>query len=517
MTSVKNAGFGALSLVLVIETGCGTTGGSDADESTAPSTGGPASESESGGSTPSSTAGTEGESGSSDPDSGNGPDSNTSDPDTGETTDTGDPPVGECGAIATFEDGATPSAELHVAVDGNDGGGCGAEASPCASIEGALAGASPGTAIRIHAGTYPGGAYVSGVAGTADAPIWIGGAPGEARPVFEGGGTAMQLSGVRYLVLHDLEVRNMSDNGINVDDGGAVDDPEATRGLVIRGVFIHDIGTGNNDCLKLSGVNEFAVVGNEFSACGGEAAGSAIDHVGCHQGAVAFNHFHDLQASGNSVQTKGGSEDIEIHGNRFENAGERAVNMGGSTGFEFFRPPLDPNATNAEARDIRVTSNVFVGSFSPVALVGCTGCLVANNTMIDPEHWVFRVLQETESTGEYTFAPSGENTISNNVVVYSRALVGVVVNVGGGTAPETFTFSNNLWYAEDAPEQSDPALPAPESGGLVGVDPLLADDFSIGADSPAAGAGVTIAGARGDHLGRCWADPPSIGAFEIEG
>lgn len=521
MTSTYRPPLGAFSLVLAIGSGCSNTDGSPADESSdtgsASEAGSATTPSESSATAP--TTDSVDDTGSetvSDSDSVSESDSETNDDSTdSDPTDTGDPPVGECGAVATFEDGIAPSAEIHVAVNGSDGGGCGSEASPCASVEGALASAAPGTAIRIHAGTYPGGAYISGVAGTQDAPIWIGGAPGEDRPVFEGGGTAFQLSAVRWLVVHDLEIRNMTDNGLNIDDGGAVDDPEATRGLVLRGLYIHDIGTGNNDCLKLSGVNEFVITGSELTVCGGGGAGSGIDHVGCHQGVVAFNYFHDMPESGNAVQTKGGSEDIEIHGNRFERAGLRAVNMGGSTGFEFFRPSLDPSGVNAEARDIRTTGNVFVGGDSQVALVGCTGCLVANNTMIDAEHWVLRILQETESTAEYMFAPSGDNTVVNNVVVFSRDVVGVVVNVGGGTAPETFTFANNLWFAQDAPDQSDPQLPAPETAGIVGVDPGLADDLSIGPDSAAAGAGMQIAGVRGDHLGQCWSQPPSIGAFEI--
>ena len=138
-----------------------------------------------------------------------------------------------------------------------------------------------------------------------------------------------------------------------------------------------------------------------------------------------------------------------------------------------------------------MVANVFVGSMSPIALVGCTGCLVAHNTIVDPEHWVLRILQETESTAEYEFAPSGDNTIVDNLVVYSRALVGTVVNIGPSTAPETFVFANNLWFAADAPEQSDPQLPVAEQGGIVGIDPALADDRSIGPESPAAGAGRT--------------------------
>jgi len=435
-------------------------------------------------------------------------------------SDSGGIDPGECGAIATFEDGASPSVELHVAPDGSDGGGCGSIDSPCATIEGAAAQAGPGTAIRVHAGTYAGGLHIGGLAGTADAPIWIGGAPGEDRPVFEGGDVAMQLSLVRYLVLHDLEVRNMVQNGINIDDGGATADPDATRYLVLRGLYIHDIGTGgNNDCLKLSGVNDYAVLDSEFSVCGGGSAGSGIDQVGCHQGIVARSHFHDMQASGNAVQTKGGSEDVEVWGNVFDHAGERALNMGGSTGFEYFRPPLDPGSVNAEARNIRAVANVFIGSMSPVALVGCVDCLVAHNTIVDPEHWVLRVLQETTSTGEYQFAPSGDNRVVNNIVVFSRTLVGTVVNVGPDTAPETFEFANNLWFATDQPDASDPQLPAPEQDGVVGVDPGLADpaagDVAIGPDSPAAGAGLPVEGTRGDHHGACWGDPPSIGALEV--
>lgn len=445
---------------------------------------------------------------------GDGPQSSSGADDSGDgTDDSGGMPSG-CGVAPTFDAGRTPSAEIHVAPGGADTPGCGASDDPCATLDAAAATAAPGTAIRIHAGSYAGDAYIAGLAGTAEAPIWIGGAPGEERPVFEGGGVSMQLSGVRWVVVHDLEIRNMSDNGLNIDDAGATADPEAARGVVVRGVSIHDIGTGgNNDCLKLSGVNDFAVLDSEFQRCGG-TGGSAIDHVGCHHGVIAGSHFHDLQSSANSVQTKGGSEDVEIYANVFEHAGERAVNMGGSTGFEYFRPPLDPNAENAEARDIRVIANVFVGSMSPVALVGCTGCLVANNTMIDPEHWVLRVLQETESTDGYGFAPSGNNRVIGNLVVFSRALVGTVVNVGPGTAPETFEFGHNLWYAADAPQQSDPALPVAEQGGVVGVDPGLAADHSIASDSPAAGAGLELAELRGDHRGNCWGTPPSIGAFE---
>lgn len=454
-----------------------------------------------------------------------GPASTTADPtaspdSTAGPDDTGDEPPGACGDTPTFEDGRSPSVEIHVATTGADGAGCGTAAAPCATLAAAAAQATPGTAIRIHEGTYAGDAFLSDLVGQADAPIWIGGAPGEARPRFEGGGQAFQLSRARYVVIHDLEVAGATGNGINVDDGGDVNDPEATRHLVFRDLDIRDIGEGgNNDCLKLSGVNEFWVLDSHFSGCGGGMAGSGIDMVGCHQGLIARNDFVDMLQSGNAVQAKGGCDDVEIRANRFVDAGSRTINLGGSTGFEFFRPPLGAGE-NFEARDIRVVANLIRGSDAPLAFVGCVQCSAIHNTIVDPTNWVLRILQETVSTAEHTFAPARDGRFVDNIVYFTRAELSTAVNVGPDTAPETFELASNLWYAHDAPEQSDPSgeLPVPEAGGIYGQDPQFvdpgADDYDVPLGSPAAGAGLPDpASAGGDLRGECYPRPPTLGAW----
>lgn len=419
---------------------------------------------------------------------------------------------GACGAIETFADGIVPLREIFV--DGAASGpGDGSSGAPYDTIEAALADVEPGTAVRIRPGTYAGGAFASGIAGTAAAPIWIGGVPGGARPLISGGSAAFQLSGASYVIVHDLEITAQTSNGLNIDDG---ENYGSAHHLLFQNLSIHDIGSGGNeDCLKLSGIDDFFVLDNEFRGCSG---GSAVDHVGCHRGIVARNLFTDL--GGNGVQSKGGSQDIEITQNRFVNAGERAVNMGGSTGFEFFRPGLSPSGVNVEARDIRVTANVFWGGVSPIAFVGCVDCVAAANTIVNPEHWVVRILQETVSTAEYAFLPASEGRFFNNVVYFSRADLSTTVNVGPDTAADTFEFANNLWYAVDAPEDSEPTdLPVPETGGIYGEDPAFADtaggDFAIGAESAAAGAGIDDALIVGDVDGRCYGTPPSIGAHEV--
>jgi hypothetical protein len=409
----------------------------------------------------------------------------------------GSPPNGECRDVPTFADGLTPERVIDI--------------EPGDDLEAALATATPGTAVRLGPGSYDGGAFISGLTGTEGAPVWVGGEPGREKPVIRGGANALQLSNASYVILHDLEITGQTSNGLNVDDGGDATDP--AHHLIFRDLLIRDIGSGGNqDCLKLSGVDDYVVLDSEFIGCSG---GSAIDQVGCHDGLVVRNVFSEL--GGNGVQTKGGSARIRITRNRFMNAGERAVNLGGSTGFEFFRPALSSSEPNAEARDIQVVANFFWGGISPIAFVGCVDCLVANNTLLNPEHWVARILQETTTEGEYEFAPASNGRFLNNIVIYERANLSTHVNVGPDTEPASFEFANNLWYASDAPDQSEPDLPVPEVDGIYGENPNLIrapSEIGILPASPAAGAARALAEVTADLEGFCYDDPPSIGARE---
>ncbi|MDC0719870.1 right-handed parallel beta-helix repeat-containing protein [Nannocystis bainbridge] len=431
--------------------------------------------------------------------------------------ETDGPVLPGCGDESHFATFKQPTTLIHVATDGADGPDCGGEATPCQTLAAAAAKATPGTGIRLLGETFGPDIFLTDLAGTEDAPIWIGGEPNGTRPLISGGGEGLHLSRVRHLVLHDLEITGATSNGINVDDGGDVDDPEATRFVAFERLYIHDIGQGGNqDCLKLSGVHDFWVLGSQFERCG--AGGSGIDHVGCHRGLLVGNWFHDN--GGNAIQTKGGSEDIEIRGNTMVDCGQRAVNMGGSTGFEFFRPPLTPDGVNAEARNIRVVSNVIEGGEVPLAFVGCVDCLAAHNTIIRPQQWLLRILQETVTDQQFTFAPASGGRFFNNLVLFDRAEISTHVNIGGDTAPETFSFASNLWFAADAPDQSSPAgdLPVVETDPLTGVDPLLVnltDDYRLTPASPALGTGTPLPEVVADRDGLCWRDPPSRGAYEL--
>lgn len=329
----------------------------------------------------------------------------------------------------------------------------------------ALASARPGLTIRIAPGDYQPGVFVSRLRGTAEQPIVIEAADPQQPPVFRGGSTGWQLSDCQYLTLRGLAVTGQSANGINIDDGGSYDTP--SHHVVLEQLHVSRIGpSGNRDGIKLSGVDDFVIRDCTIDGW----AGQAIDMVGCHRGLIEDCRFVGREgfSQGTGPQTKGGSSQVLIRRCRFENPGQRAVNLGGSTGRDYFRP----REAKYEARDITVEGCVFVGGMAPVAFVGVDGAAVRYNTIIHPDKWVLRILQETTDEG---FIRCRNGRFEHNLILYRRAEVGTVVNIGPHTQPETFRFADNLWYCEDRPQASRPDLPAPESGGVYGLVPTFGD------------------------------------------
>lgn len=410
-----------------------------------------------------------------------------------------------CRVTPAFDEGVTYERTLYVAPGGSGDGTMG---NPFGTIRAAAMAATPGTRILVAAGSY-GQAMLPSLRGEPGRPIAI---VGEGEVVIDGGaGIGLGLSDGQYVVLQGLTLR-AGVHGMNLDDGGSYDTP--AHHLVLRDITIPSAGSGgNNDCIKMSGVDDFWIIDSDIAGCN---RGELVDMVGCHRGVIAGNYFHE--PVGNGVQAKGGSSDILITGNRFERIPGRSVNAGGSTGLEYFRPLDAPH----EAARIHVLANVFVRggaeSGAAVAFVGCDACVFAHNTVIEPQSWVARVLQESTDA---RFVPSRDGVFSNNVIVLDTSDLRTFFNVGANTAPETFRLERNLWYAVDQGAGWTPSyasLPA-EIDPIVQMDPALVDraggNYRLGAESPARGAGRPIAPSLPPDMDRrCFADPPSLGAYE---
>jgi hypothetical protein len=331
-------------------------------------------------------------------------------------------------------------------------------------LRSAVSRAEPGTTILIAPGNYSGGMYFRDVSGSAEARVTIKGANPDDPPVFQGGRQAMQLSDCDYVTLADFIVDGCSSNGLNCDDGGSI--PTPMHHLIVENVTIKHIGPhGNHDGLKMSGVDQFIVRNCRFIGWGG----SGIDMVGCHKGVVEDCYFHGKEGFQNSeaIQMKGGCADNLVQCCFFDRAGDRGLNLGGSTGLPFFRPGVG----DYEATRLLVAGNRFYGCQAPVAWPTASHNRVVNNTLVLPDKWIGRILQETRDP---RFRPSHDGVFEKNVVVFDRR-VGrpEFINIGPGTAPETWKFIGNAWCDTDGNRK--PRLPGTEAGSIYQVDPKLVD------------------------------------------
>lgn len=422
----------------------------------------------------------------------------------GDTMAPRDMSAGNCALPPPFDKGATYSKEIHVDPSAGSGGN-GSKGSPYQSIATGLQQATAGTKVILHSGKHSPDTYVGSLKGTMNAPIKVVGRSGA---TIEGGSTGLQISEAEYVVLEDLTIDGPSQNGLNMDDGGSYNTP--AEFIVLRNVTVRNVGTGGNeDCIKLSGVDKFWVTGSDVSKCSGQG----IDMVGCHAGQITSNHLHDKPGTG--IQAKGGSANILINGNKFTGVTGRAINAGGSTGLQYFRPKNAPH----EAKNIEAFGNIFVDvgaeSGAPIAYVGCDACSFYNNTIIRPKTWIARILQET--TGS-RFIQSRNGLFANNIVYFRTSDIRTWVNVGPNTKPNSFRFTNNLWYATDDSSFSGPNFRNVPQGQnqIIQKDPSFADpgngDYHLSSGSPAVGVGKAM-GMVPDYEEKCYGSPPAVGAF----
>lgn len=313
-----------------------------------------------------------------------------------------------------------------------------------------------GITIRIAPGEYSGGHHVSGFKN-----LTIEALDPKNPPHFKGSASGWHFSRCDGLTLRNLRISGQTVNGLNLDDGGQRERP--VKGITLEHLEISEIGpNGNHDGIKCSGLEQLIIRDCTISGWGGQG----IDLVGCHHSIISGCKFIGKAGftATAGIQLKGGTSEVTVEKCHFLNAGERPLNIGGSTGLDYFRPP----GAKHEAAGIFIRGNVIEGSPCAAAFVGVDGAEFAGNTILFPGKWIFRILQET--TGP-EFVPCRNVVVKDNHIVFRREQVRTEVNIGGNTASETFRFDKNHWFAEDGPDASKPNLPVEETGGVYGVDP----------------------------------------------
>jgi hypothetical protein len=372
------------------------------------------------------------------------------------------------------------------------------------SIQNASQIANAGDTIFVQPGVYQGGMTINMLRGNFDKMIHIV-ADKSGEVIIRGGGNSIQFVKLRYLCLDGLIIENQTANGMNIDNGG--DNTTLSGNILIKNCTFRNINaTGNNDLLKLSGLDSIEVTNCKFT--NGAKGGSGVDMVGCHFAKFNSNEFKNMGS--NAVQAKGGSQYIDISSNFFENCGERTLNIGGSTGLSFFRP-ID---VKFEASDIFIYSNIIIGSVAPICYVGSKKVDVINNTIVNPEKWVIRILQETVDTSR--FVPCSEGRFMNNIVYQGN--LSTETNIGPNTSPNTFLFNNNFWYNSANSNWSGPKLPSNDPNQRINFDPLFEslsnNNFKLQSTSKAKEYIDYTLNPIFDFFGNKYLNPRSSGAIE---
>lgn len=365
-----------------------------------------------------------------------------------------------------------------------------------------------GDTIFIHAGEYRGTFFIENLHGTLQNTIVITGEmqAGANGTSFTGGSESLHLSDCSYITLENFNVTAQTGNGLNIDDAGTIESP--AHNITVRNIHFFEMGaTGNNDFLKLSGLDSFLIENCTFHL--GSEGGSGIDMVGCHYGIIRKNEFSEMGS--NSIQAKGGTQFVRIEQNFFYKGGQRTLNLGGSTGLDFFRP-ID---ATFEAADIVVHANVIVGGTAAIGYVGCTRVDVSNNTIIYPEKWVARILQETVNPER--FVECSNNIFRNNIVLFTN-VVSTKFNIGPNTQPQTFLLASNVWHnSQDSLNSRWSDAQLTQLGSVFDLNPNFSDDTLekwMPQNQRIMSAGNVVATLRQDFYGRTFAEQPAIGAVE---
>ncbi len=370
---------------------------------------------------------------------------------------------------------------------------------PYATLGAAAAVAIPGDTIQVHGGTYSGGELISNLQGTTSAWITIRAAAGD-TVLYSGNTQAFQLSDPAYIRIQGLQFEKQTANGVNIDDAGTFDTP--AHDIIIENcIWLSMGGTGNNDELKLSGVDNFTVQNCQFN---NGKDGAFVDMVGCHNGVLQDNICQNAGAKGPVFQTKAGSKNITIQRNRCINGGDRTMHIGGNTGTQYFRP----QGADYEATNIYVYSNTFQGGNAPIVFSSSVYCEAVNNTINQPVNYALRILQDDKRV-----QTCANNTFRNNIVIFTNT--GDAINIGPGTNAGSFVFSNDLWFNPNNLSWAGPNTPYTEPGQILNKDPMFSDSlYHLQSTSPAIGMGYAVSQPTTDYFALPFKSPRVIGAVE---
>ena len=218
----------------------------------------------------------------------------------------------------------TSLSSIYISTTGNDESGDGSLSNPYQTLKFTLREkATPGTIIRVKAGTYVEEVINVETYATKENPIVIYSEDGVGAAIIDGNNATENLIVLtgQHIVVDGFEIKNCSGYGIGIFPSYDADEPEKDSYCVVRNNIIHHTG---RDAVKSAHINFLLVENNDISQVQHLIQyDDCIDGVAVYHSICRFNYLHD-NGPGTGGYFKGGSANNIWYNNLIENCGEAA-------------------------------------------------------------------------------------------------------------------------------------------------------------------------------------------------
>ncbi|OHD55728.1 MAG: hypothetical protein A2Y33_13895 [Spirochaetes bacterium GWF1_51_8] len=310
---------------------------------------------------------------------------------------------------------------VYVSTSGSDGSGDGSISNPYRTVKYAVsAKGTPGTIIRIKAGTYQESTVNIYAYASKNNPLVLYSDDGPGQAVIDGQNVTENLIVIsgQYIVIDGLEIKNCTGYGIGVFPVTDEYNPEKDSFTVIRNDIVHHTG---RDAVKSAHINFILIENNDISQVQHlQQYDDCIDGVAVYHSICRNNYLHD-NGPGTGGYFKGGSANNIWYNNLIVNCGDSAdretygagLNIGGWGQFSwrdnaYYEYP--------SAYEQLVFNNVFINC----AMAGITIGSAQNSQIYNNSFFNCGYNSSHLTSGTIIRIPEPDNVASGNIQIFNN-------------------------------------------------------------------------------------------------